>query len=435
MGHLASHGVYSALRKRLDAYPVGAPESGEIYEILKVAFSEEEAFVASKMPLRFSTLERVSKTTGYEKERLLKILDGMTKKGLAIDVERNDGKTFYFLSPTVVGFFEFSMMRVRHDIDQKRLARLIHQYMFEDPAMAFMKNVGLDGGTSLFRTLANENSIAPEYSAEVLDYDSAVEVVKNASFHSAGLCHCRHVKEHLGERCGFPMDNCSSFGRGAEYIVRSGLGRRISKEESLDKLNEARSLGLVQIADNVKKRVSFICHCCGCCCGILEGFKRLKETACTMSSAYIAKTDGENCEGCAKCAKDCPVDAISLEKAEPTGRFPKRRKKPKVDEKFCLGCGVCQVRCETKAIRLVPREKRLIPPEDLYERLVMMALERGKLQNILFDDVESVTHRVLRGFVGAILKLPPTKRALAAKSVKSRFIETLAGGDRRSMRI
>ncbi|MBM4389385.1 MAG: hypothetical protein FJ088_16740, partial [Deltaproteobacteria bacterium] len=79
--------------------------------------------------------------------------------------------------------------------------------------------------------------------------------------------------------------------------------------------------------------------------------------------------------------------------------------------------------------------KRLIPPEDLYERLVMMALERGKLQNILFDDVESVTHRVLRGFVGAILKLPPTKRALAAKSVKSRFIETLAGGDRRSMRI
>ncbi|MBC8442157.1 MAG: hypothetical protein H8D87_21025 [Deltaproteobacteria bacterium] len=33
------------------------------------------------------------------------------------------------LPPPMAGFFEFSMMRVRHDIDQKVLGELFYQYL------------------------------------------------------------------------------------------------------------------------------------------------------------------------------------------------------------------------------------------------------------------------------------------------------------------
>jgi Na+-translocating ferredoxin:NAD+ oxidoreductase RNF subunit RnfB len=430
MGHLQFQGVYSKLQKRLDAYPVGAPESKGIYEILKILFSENEAYIASRMPLRLSTAERISSLTGHEVNSLKKDLDCMIKKGLIVDLQRTDGKTYYFLNPTVVGFFEFSMMRRRTDIDQKRLAHLLHSYMFEDPENAFINQV-IGGETSLFRTLPNENSMAPEIAAEVLDYERSVEIVKNASAHSTGICHCRHVKEHLGKRCKFPIDNCTSLNKGANYIISSGLGKKVSREESLERLEEAKSLGMVQIGDNVRNQITFICHCCGCCCGLLEGFKKLRESNRTFSSGYSASVKSEDCEGCARCFKDCPVEAIELIQAPQSAKFPRRKKIPSVNKKFCLGCGVCQVRCPTKSIRLVLSPKRLIPPEDMFERVILMAIERGKLQNMIFEDMESVTHRVLRGVIGGILRLPATKKLLAVESLRSRFISSIVKKERK----
>jgi hypothetical protein len=55
----------------------------------------------------------------------------------------------------------------------------------------------------------------------------------------------------------------------------------------------------------------------------------------------------------------------------------------------------------------------------------MMALERGKLQNLIFDNQVLFSHRALAGFLGVILKLPPIKRTLASEQIKSRYLETL----------
>jgi hypothetical protein len=72
-----------------------------------------------------------------------------------------------------------------------------------------------------------------------------------------------------------------------------------------------------------------------------------------------------------------------------------------------------------------PRPERVLTPETTVERVVNMALERGKLQHILFSDPESLTHTVLNRFLGVFLNLPPVKKTLLSKQVKSRFVQSM----------
>ena len=58
-------------------------------------------------------------------------------------------------------------------------------------------------------------------------------------------------------------------------------------------------------------------------------------------------------------------------------------------------------------------------------KVVVMAIERGKLQNLIFDNRVLWNHRALAGVLGVILKLPPFKQVLASKQVKSRYLEKL----------
>jgi hypothetical protein len=54
-----------------------------------------------------------------------------------------------------------------------------------------------------------------------------------------------------------------------------------------------------------------------------------------------------------------------------------------------------------------------------------MAIERGKLQNLIFDNRVLWSHRALAAVLGAILKLPPVKQIMASEQVKSRYLEYL----------
>ena len=75
--------------------------------------------------------------------------------------------------------------------------------------------------------------------------------------------------------------------------------------------------------------------------------------------------------------------------------------------------------------RLKSRPSRVITPLDGTHRAVMMALERGKLQNLIFDNHIFWHHRAMAAVLNVLLKLPPIKQALASEQVKSRYLETL----------
>jgi hypothetical protein len=55
----------------------------------------------------------------------------------------------------------------------------------------------------------------------------------------------------------------------------------------------------------------------------------------------------------------------------------------------------------------------------------MMAIERGKLQNLIFDNQAFFSHRAMAAILGVILRLPPLKQAIASDQFKSRYLASL----------
>ena len=101
-------------------------------------------------------------------------------------------------------------------------------------------------------------------------------------------------------------------------------------------------------------------------------------------------------------------------------------KMARLNEELCLGCGVCIRSCNKKnSLALQSRPKRVLTPLNGTHRAVVMAIERGKLQNLIFDNHVLWSHRAMAGVLGVILKLPPIKQALASEQLKSRYLESL----------
>ena len=69
----------------------------------------------------------------------------------------------------------------------------------------------------------------------------------------------------------------------------------------------------------------------------------------------------------------------------------------------------------------------MVTPVTTAHRTVLMAIERGKLQNLIFDNQAHWNHRAMAAILGAILKLPPVKQIMASRQMKSIYLERLLG--------
>jgi ferredoxin len=218
--------------------------------------------------------------------------------------------------------------------------------------------------------------------------------------------------------------------RGADNAIRQGYSREIDTAEALDILALGREKGLVQIADNVKHHPIYLCNCCGCCCLQLRTINRHGVPGAVHTSRFIAEPDPGVCRGCGRCARRCPVAAIRL---VPVPRDGKQvgTMRAEVDPEICLGCGVCPGACRHRAMRMVPRAQRVLTPETTLERVVRMALDRGKLPHLLFDEGDGLPAQVANRVLGTILDLPLARRALAREQVRSRFVQVVMDRFRR----
>lgn len=428
MGHLAAKQAYEKLRAKLDRFPVGAPGKTTIYEILRMVCSPEEAELLARIPWRFCTLRELSRRLGIPAAELEPRLNRLADRGLVFDIKLG-GKMRYVLTPTVVGFFEFSMMRVRQDIDQAELARLFHRYMLEEPDFTGQFGKGLR--TTPFRTLVHEDALPPDY-AEVLDWERASHIVQEAGRWAVGLCHCRHVAHHLGEGCTrFEQESCLTIGDGVDFVVRHGFGREIGQAEACELLARSKEAGLVHLGDNVQRRPTFICSCCGCCCGVLNCFKKFKMFGNVFSSNFQAEVDPARCTGCLKCQQACPVDAIDRREQPRTVSGRTVKVLPVVDPDVCLGCGVCKLACTKDALHMAPRPQRRITPEGAFGRILRMALEQGKLHELLIEP-EGLPAQAATVLLGAVLRLPPARQIIASEAFASRFIKLVIAGAKKA---
>jgi ferredoxin len=425
MGHVVGKDIYRKLGAKIDSLSFRAPWNETFHALLKELYDEEAADLVVRMPSTMTSLERLKSLTGYDEVRLRNLLENLCAKGLVMDLWLN-GSYHYMPSPLVIGIFELTMMRAAPDQDWKKVSRLFHDYMLTQPDF-LAANCAHGEKVSLLRTIPHEDVVDQRNYVEILEYERASAIIEGQKSFAVGTCSCRHVATHTGTKtCDISLDTCSSFGIAAEFLTRRGFARKVSKSEMKENVARSKELGLVLNIDNVQRNPAYLCHCCSDCCHLLLGMKKWGYANVVITSSFLPETDLEKCIGCGLCVKACPIDARTMVADNAPGS--KRKRKAVTDSGICLGCGVCALKCKSKALALVRKKKRVITPESTFERIMLQCLERGTLQNQLFDSPLKMTHQFMRGFVGGFLRLPPVKRALMSDALRSTFFSAIKKG-------
>lgn len=419
MGHLTTRDAYRNLEERINWFTQGAPPSETLYKILQVLYTEKEAKWVALLPVRPFALKRAARVWGTTEAKAERLLDHLCEKALLVDSEYH-GERQFVMPPPMAGFIEFALMRTRGDIDQKYLSELYYQYMNVEED--FVKDLFYATETKLGRVYVQEPVLTNEKMNHILDYERATHIVEEARYIGLGTCYCRHKMYHAGQPCEIdaPWDVCLTFDNVARSLAEHGeYARLISKEEAMDALERSYASNLVQIGENVREHPAFICNCCGCCCEALQAARKFSPMQPVATTNYIPEVSLEKCVGCGKCARVCPVLAISMREGG------KRNKHAEIDTEICLGCGVCARNCPAKAIELKRRPIQVITPVNSTHRFVLQAIEKGTLQNLIFDNQAFASHRAMAAVFGTILELPPIKQALASRQFKSVYLDRL----------
>lgn len=426
MSHANLKNSYLRLTERLNKFPQGAPPSDLLFKIFKILFDEREAALLTLLPLRPFSAERAGRAWKMKLPEARSVLNSLASRGILLDME-DGGKQKYVLPPPMAGFFEFSLMRVRSDIDQKLLSELFYQYINVEED--FIKGLFVNGETQMGRMLVYEPVLASQNALHVLDYERASQVIRTASHIGIADCYCRHKMSHLGRACKAPLNICMTFNDVASSLIKHKIVRPVDAAECLELLDKAYESKLVQFGENVREKLNFICNCCKCCCEAMIAARRFGILRPVHTTNLEARVDEEMCVGCGKCANTCPVNSIELLNFENKGKEDQQRDRAKprarVTEELCLGCGLCATVCARKAMIMHRRQQKVITPINSVHKTVVMAIEREKLQNLIFDNQALYSHRAMAAILGVILRLPPIKQALASRQLKSVYLDAL----------
>jgi electron transport complex protein RnfB len=349
--------IYYDLRKQLDQYSVGFPEteSGVEMKILEKLFSEEEAELYLNLSMMLETSESVAKRIGRQPEKVSSLLEGMVDKGLIFRIRKEGQPAKYAAIPYVVGSWDYQVKSI-----DKESAELFDRYFRE----AFRRDIG---EAPPLRSVPVNKSI--DYSWPVAPYEDVRQIIKSKDKISVAKCICRTSQGLLDKACERPVEVCFQFGSHANYYVDKGMGRLIGQEEALGIIDQCEEAGLVP-QPFVAQEIGGMCNCCGDCCEILKSIKTHPKPAEKVYKNYRAAVDSDSCQACETCVGRCQMDAIKIN-ADNVAEVNRDR---------CIGCGLCTTTCPAKAVTLQrkPESECRTPPASGQEYLMNLASSRGK---------------------------------------------------------
>ena len=369
---------------------VVVPDS--LMKLLRFTFTEEEAEIVAHLGLAMKSVNTIAKAVNRPVEDINPILASLAERMLIIGLTKRK-VPLYGLLNFYPGLYEAQMVlserKMREGDDgafYKEFARLFKDFWEELFAWMRTKPGFADRyqilGTPLGRIISIEEAIDASPGLGILSYstDKFSEMADRArrSICQIDVCTCRqemHLLDKTCSRVDKPTSvTCTLTGTVAEAAIKSGMARRISKEQFIESRMQAGELGLVAMTDDTVDPL-LICTCCDCCCSILRVLKDFNSPNTWAQSHFEAVIDREKCKGCKTCAKACPMDAIKVGKD----------KKAVVDYARCIGCGVCVVKCDKqKAITFKTRKIHKPPVDNLVEFWMRRYFQlKGREENFL----------------------------------------------------
>ena len=319
----------------------GYQASALFKKVLSVLMNEDEVSIAHLLP---SSTEELSQKTGKKPQVVEDIVQALFQKGVVFESSKGykPARDIFQLHDATGSdirsddLWGRDLLDAWWDFSEKEL--------FQDIAKlgdAFPKPAS--------RVIPARASI--DESAKVLPNEDINGVIDRAVRVAVVKCPCRR----MAQKCERPLEVCLQLNKGADYAIKRGSGREVSKEEAKEILQVAAEGGLVHSVGNAPEVGHYICNCCPDCCifmypwltygGLEKGIAK---------SRFVARIDIESCSGCQDCVVQCPFGAIDMAKV--AGH---KKMKARVNPEKCYGCGVCAVNCITESIKL--HEVR--PPE------------------------------------------------------------------------
>jgi len=146
--------------------------------------------------------------------------------------------------------------------------------------------------------------------------------------------------------------------------IRQAHRNRVTKNQTIQYLDEMQELGLCATTDNAVANNVAICACCSCCCSMTRVRTRWDNPD-SISPANFIPVSGEDCNMCGSCVDRCMFDALSID--EDAGCAV-------VDPGKCIGCGVCTLACPEEALKL-RRHERSQPFPTVGKMMKTLAIE------------------------------------------------------------
>jgi Pyruvate/2-oxoacid:ferredoxin oxidoreductase delta subunit len=338
-----------AAKKLSSPLLMGPPLCDELIAFVQHLYTEEEASVARHLSLlKAKSAADVAKAERRPVEQIEPILHRLAFELHSIACRGPDDGQKYSLIPILGGIFE--MVLISHSpeslTDWHRRFIELFEALYEtgytiDYAHALPPMVRY---LPLGRAIEGHPMALPTDKLEI--------VLDQFDTFGVGNCQCRMAMKVLGKGCDKPLGNCTVMGQWAEMGIEKGQLKAVSKKEALDIKREAESHGLVNWMMNVaSSKGQCSCSCCGCCCHALRGVKEFNAPGLIAPPHFLPQFDLGTCTYCGKCAKICPMGAITVNVSAKSNAHRVER---------CIGCGLCALECDSRravAMQPVPHYK------------------------------------------------------------------------------
>jgi electron transport complex protein RnfB len=359
--------VYERLADALEALPGGFTRTLNRLEmkLLRMAFSPEEALVASTMSRKLETAAEIADRISLPEADVTVLLESMVpKRKVRIDTlghqyasqaaakgEAKSGQKpkaesvkKYRLSPFIVGWYEGYMNESKTPAN-KEFAQIYEQYVIEG------------GGEKIFSPRPGTQGVIPyrgSLNPEWLEREPHNDIDAHFQRHDRFLvidCVCKKEKVYChGHSCDMPTKRCGFIGLPPTTPLSENV---LSREEAFKLWNELEGMGTMVHTGFYgftmgAEAPQFVgaCNCCGCCCAFLNATRLAGLPETVQRSNYRAVKDYDKCHSCGECVRRCQVFAHTFD--------PAKDDKPVYHPDKCVGCGSCGQGCPSGALHLEP---------------------------------------------------------------------------------